>query len=71
MKALHQIAWWLLVIGGLNWGLIGIGGFVGADWNVIHLILGQWASLTWAVYVLVGISALAVIFKPRAHLMGM
>lgn len=71
MKALHHIAWYLLIIGGLNWGLIGLGGFLGQNWNVIYLVFGQWASATWLLYVLVGVSALATIFKPRAHMMGM
>ncbi len=58
MKALHMIAFILLVIGGLNWGLIGLGGFAGANWNVIDLILGSWPSIEWIVYVLVGLSAI-------------
>jgi uncharacterized protein len=63
MKALHIIAFILLVIGGLNWGLVGIGGFVGADWNVVHLILGAWPAVEWIVYILVGLSALWLILK--------
>lgn len=58
MKALHMIAFILVVIGGLNWGLIGLGGFAGADWNIVHLILGSWPSIEWIVYVLVGLSAI-------------
>jgi uncharacterized membrane protein YuzA (DUF378 family) len=58
MKALHMIAFILLVIGGLNWGLVGIGGFAGANWNVVNLLLGSWPSVEWIVYILVGLSAL-------------
>lgn len=65
MKALHMIAWWLLIIGGLNWGLVGIGGFAGANWNVVNLILGSAPSVEWIVYILVGLSALWLAFKPR------
>ena len=57
MKALHMIAFILLAIGGLNWGLVGLGGFAGSDWNVVHMVLGSWQTVEWAVYVLVGISA--------------
>jgi len=57
MKIVHMIAFILLVIGGLNWGLVGLGGFVGADWNVVHMILGGVPSLEWIVYILVGLSA--------------
>ncbi len=58
MKALHMIAFILLIIGGLNWGLMGIGGFAGANWNVVNLLLGSWPSVEWIVYILVGLSAL-------------
>ena len=53
-----MIAFILLVIGGLNWGLVGLGWlFGGADWNVVHMILGSWAWLEGLVYLLVGVSA--------------
>lgn len=57
MKALHMIAFVLLVIGGLNWGLVGLGGFANANWNVVNMILGSWPQVEWLVYVLVGLSA--------------
>jgi hypothetical protein len=65
MKALHVTAFILLVIGGLNWGLIGLGGFAGSDWNVVHLILGSWPSIEWIVYILVGLSALLLLVKHK------
>jgi len=61
MKALHGISFVLLVIGGLNWGLVGIGGFMNADYNVVHMILGPVSlALENVVYVLVGLSALVL-----------
>ena len=57
MKALHMIAFILLVIGGLNWGLIGLGAFAGGNWDVVNMILGSWPQVEWLVYVLVGLSA--------------
>lgn len=57
MKIVHMIGFILLIIGGLNWGLIGLGGFAGADWNVVHMILGSLPQLEWLVYILVGLSA--------------
>ncbi len=55
---------WLVVIGGLNWGLVGLGGFVGSDLNVINLILGGIAGgvLANIVYLLVGLSALYMLW---------
>lgn len=65
MKALHVISFILVVIGGLNWGLIGLGGFMGSDWNVIHMILGSWPSVEWIVYILVGLAALVLLFTHK------
>ena len=53
----HLVTFLLLVIGGLNWLLIGIGGFAGSNWNVVNLILGSWPQVEWLVYILVGLSA--------------
>ena len=58
MKALNIIAYVLVYIGALNWGLVGVGGFVGGNWNVVNLILGSIPTLEWIVYLLVGLSAL-------------
>lgn len=56
---MHKLAFILVVIGGLNWGLVGLGGFAGSDWNVVHMILGSWPKVEWLVYVLVGLAALS------------
>ena len=63
MKALHMIAFILAMIGGLNWGLVGLGWLVGngADWNVVHMVLGSWMSVEALVYILVGLSAVWLI----------
>ncbi len=58
MKILHAVAFLLLVVGGINWGLVGLGGFMGADWNLVHMIVGSWPQVEWLVYLLVGLSAL-------------
>lgn len=53
MKILHTIAFILLVIGGLNWLLIGL-----LDWGVGD-VLGM--SLSKVVYILVGLSAVYLV----------
>ena len=65
MKATHMVSFILVAIGGLNWGLVGLGGFTGSDWNVVHFILGAWPMVEWAVYVLVGLSALLLLFTHK------
>ena len=58
-----KVANWLLIIGGLNWGLTGVGAFAKTDLNVVKLALGSIAggAIESVVYVLVGLSALWVL----------
>lgn len=56
-KRLHTASWILVVVGALNWGLVGLGGFMGSNWNLVNLILGSWPALELIVYVLVGAAA--------------
>jgi uncharacterized membrane protein YuzA (DUF378 family) len=57
MKTVHMVAWILTIVGALNWGLVGLGGFLGGDWNLVNMLLGSWPALEWLVYVLVGAAA--------------
>ena len=50
----------LVIIGALNWGLVGIGYFVGSNLNVVNMILGSMPSIESIVYILVGISGVLV-----------
>ena len=72
MKALHMTAWVLVMIGGLNWLLVGLGGFMGSNWNVVNLILGSWPQVEWLVYILVGLSAIyeIVMHKKNCKICG-
>lgn len=58
-KTLHMIAWILLVIGGLNWGLAAF------DWEVVERLLGE--SIAQIVFILVGLSALYELFTHKKH----
>jgi len=53
MKALNLIAQVLLIIGGLNWGLIGL-----FEWNLVSAIFGIDTWFTNFIYILVGLSAI-------------
>jgi len=48
----------LLVIGGLNWGLIGLGMLFGAteQWNFVSMLLSSMPVLEAIVYLLVGVA---------------
>lgn len=52
MKSLHCISFILLVVGGLNWLLVGL-----FEFNLVTALLGSWPMLVKIVYVLVGLSA--------------
>ena len=56
MGTLDWISFVLLVIGGLNWGLVGL-----AKLDLVNLILGGIPLLARIVYLLVGLSALYAI----------
>lgn len=53
MKALEWIPMLLLIIGGINWGLVGL-----FDVDLVAMIFGEGSSLSRVVYALVGLSAL-------------
>ena len=53
MKALNLITLILVIVGGLNWGLVGAFNF-----DLVATLFGDGAILSRLVYVLVGLSAL-------------
>lgn len=53
MKVIDTIALVLIIIGALNWGLVGIFNF-----NLVEAIFGAMEWLTRIIYILVGISGL-------------
>ncbi len=66
MKMLHMVAFILVAVGGLNWGLVGLGGFMGSDWNLVSMLLGAWPQVEWAVYALVGLSTVWLVITHRS-----
>lgn len=66
MKILHIVAFLLTIVGALNWGLVGIGMLMNADYNLVHLLVGSWPTLEAVVYVLVGLSGVALLATHRS-----
>lgn len=54
LKLLNTIAMFLVIVGGLNWGLVGA-----FDFNLVQAILGE-GGIANIVYILVGLSAILV-----------
>jgi uncharacterized membrane protein YuzA (DUF378 family) len=62
-------AQWLVLVGAINWGLIGVGYFVGgSDWNVVRMIFGSIEWLEALVYIIVGASAVVSIVGCRCSM---
>jgi hypothetical protein len=53
MKFFKKIALALLIVGGLNWGLVGLFKF-----DLVATIFGEMSSLSRVIYTVVGISAI-------------
>ena len=58
MKNMELLAIVLLVIGGINWGLVGA-----FNYNLVTSLLGDGSTMTRVVYALVGLCALYEAFK--------
>lgn len=56
MKLLHKIAFLLLIIGGLNWGVYALTG-----WEIGAIFGGMQAFISQIIYILVGLSSLFII----------
>ena len=57
MKTLTHICLILVLVGALNWGLVGL-----FQWNLVGFLFGETSWLSQLVYILVGLSALWIIF---------
>ena len=47
---LGKLAWWLVVLGAINWGLDAL------NFNLVTMVFGQWPQLVTIIYLLVGVS---------------
>ncbi len=59
-KTLKEIAFSVVLIGAVNWGLIGLSGFLNPfrNLNLVNLVFGNHPTVEFLVYILVGISGL-------------
>jgi hypothetical protein len=52
---IHWVALALVIVGGLNWGLVGA-----LNFDLVAALLGTMSKLSRAVYMLVGLSAICI-----------
>lgn len=62
MKSLHMIAYILLFIGGLNWGLVGL-----FHVDIVMMLFGAWPMLVSLIYILVGAAAVYLIIMHKGY----
>ena len=67
MKTVEMIGMILVMVGALNWGLVGLGMLMGgAGWNVVAMLLGGMPTIEAVVYVLVGLSGVWMVWMKFA-----
>lgn len=57
MQMLETIAWWLVIIGAINWGTTGLG------FNLVEALVSGISGATQIVYILVGLSGIYLLFN--------
>ncbi|MBM3204399.1 DUF378 domain-containing protein [Candidatus Uhrbacteria bacterium] len=65
MGMVHWVAWILVIVGALNWGLVGVFQF-----NLVNWILHSVPVVERLVYILVGVSAVAMFCGKGCKLPG-
>lgn len=64
-KITYKMVMVLLIVGALNWGLIGA---FGPKWNLVDKLFGARTPISRIIYVIVGIAALSVMFCRNFYL---
>jgi len=59
---LYMVAMILLLIGGINWGLVGL-----LNLDLVALIFGAMPLIQKLIYILVGLSAVFIVFRQCKH----
>lgn len=62
--SMSMVAKVLVIVGGVNWGLVGLGMLLGSmsSWNLVNMIFGGVPVVEGIVYLLVGVSAVMMLF---------
>jgi uncharacterized membrane protein YuzA (DUF378 family) len=56
----HKIAWALVIIGAVNWGLIGF-----FEYDLVHAVVGTAPTVERVIYALVGLSGIFMLFMKQ------
>lgn len=66
MKIVNITALVLIIIGGINWGLVGF-----LDYNLVDTIFGVGSTMARSIYTLVGLAAIYVLIEKSYMMMKM
>jgi uncharacterized membrane protein YuzA (DUF378 family) len=62
MNALYSLSFIVTFLGALLWGLIGIGGFVGKNLNVVSFVSKGNSTIEYGVYIFIGICSVIYVW---------
>jgi len=64
MNLIDWTALTLVVVGALNWGLVGLAYFVdsSANWNLVNILFDGIPELEFGIYLLVGLASLWMVY---------
>ena len=65
LNAVDWLAMVLVIVGGLNWGLVGAFKF-----NLVDALFGEMSALSRVVYILVGLSAVYLVYTASKLVSG-
>ena len=64
--SMSKTAMFFTLAGAINWGLVGLGGFLHAELNVVHAIFGAWQMLEWFLYCVIGLAGIWIAMRFHA-----
>ena len=59
---ISTVGFYLVIVGAINWGLVGLGHFFDANWNVVNLLFGSFPYVEPLIYIVVGICGVMLLF---------
>ncbi len=62
MDTLYSISFFITSLAGILWGLVGVGGFLGQNLNIVSLMSRGNSLLEYSIYVIFGISSIFYIW---------
>lgn len=59
------IGYYLVILGAINWGLVGLSDFTAMNLNVVSLLVGGMPALESLIYIIIGIAGVVTCYGCR------